>query len=412
MQIKYLDFWRNESSFIIQAKTLRAAYLLADEIYLGGEQALQLMTYQKPAQFSNKQRVSIAYAHAIRDGKNSESAVLFESLYKEMKKPEEAAKLPKDKFIKYKKLENSIQKVYNKDIEYINQKIELTDLKGMHEFIGTANFKTGLLEISSLNALPLNQQPEKIALKILDFIFGNDDPRQPSILLIDFSFFGNIKEQKNETNNEEKSDEPSFVGVPKTLEEYYNIYCADEKNIEEKLLQNCLRIPGLHNLNTNELRELKKQLSEPLATFNQSMNEWIMVRKHQIEEKEPMGISHFNLLKGSSELAKAINQIPLLQVSNADNPGSPDKLLTLAITTCLAPTQDFWEHFEDHAFIQPEVIAALRKLTDNNPAYPKRIPLIAMLIEIDADKNEILNEMDDKTKSTAFSKKKSMDLEE
>ncbi len=412
MQIKYFDFWKNDSPIVVEAKSLRAAYLLADEIFLGGEHALRLLAYQKPAQFSQKQILSIAYSNVSVSKKDIEAAEFLESLSRKLKQPQEVAKLPKDRFILYKKLENGIKKIHDNSITLINQDVETSDLRGMNTFLGTPSFKTGFLEISSIHALALNKNPEDIALKMLDFIFGEENPNQPSILLMGYPFFGSYDELKADAMKKEKIRIASFEEIPKTMEEYFNAFCKDEKYIEENLRQETLSVPSLHNLTSDELRELKKQLKKPLEKFNHAMNEWILVRKNQIEEKEPMGITHFNMLRSAVDLERTMNEIPLLEVSNASNFISPIHMMQLSITTCIRKVQDLWEYFEEQAFIQPEVIAALRKLTLNNPAYPERIPILGMHVEIQADKNEILNDAYDKTKPVITSKKKSMDLED
>ncbi len=375
MEVRYLNFLRKDIIWVPESVMLANTHLFANRLTVGGEVALMLQFDKIKGKLTTQQKINLAYSFTKYGSDNELNEPIGRMIEKYYGLSQHSANdITKDRslFIAIKKIESDLLKIYNSTCVTYEIIIGSTLYPNMRQLMVTYPIGTELEEFSRIGFSNKKMNPIKEAEKILDFIFPKKTTAEPQILMLEipifFEFFADLRLYLKERTQKGLSN----VFESDTVESYCK-HLEETPELEELMIPQVLNLPPINHLNHLELLQLKTELKEPIEAFNMAVNKWIVCRKKFAADKIELANTYLDLIKAGTLLEDAWSDNPL---GNTIDKGNAKRLICTPSFFFQIKLDKIWNCFEKLNLFQEDTIAALRRITANNPAYPIRIPVI------------------------------------
>ena len=365
MEIRFINTWMDSMPMFFEALSVRAALLIGNYVSLAGEPAHNLTLAKQYQQLTLKERMSIVKAYSIKKKKlhQLEDLDMFEALLTRLDKIKHKSK---DDFIKLKQLEAQYNKeLYETTIAIVLLEHKIDGYNGLLDTVDTTKLATSLFEFSCRGINASKANATKTAQKVLDFIFAppsNID--EVNILMVPGYFLDDSEKNTiKQTLQNGASTDNELVDVNKIINSFHL----------------GLRLPPLRQMTVFEIKTLQLQLKDLFKTLNLSINDWINILYENSLVSTPSKEKIAEVIKNAIAITNELDKSDLINIS------LKQKQETLIIGTSIimgflsiSYLIDAYERFN---LFDGDVIQALRTLTENNPTYPKAIPVISTLFD-------------------------------
>ena len=331
---------------------LKAMYLLCDHILVAGEIGGNLLFEKNYKQFDIKKRILIMEI-ANRWTDNHEGQIYLDSVKVAIKEYARVKHKSREILIASKTMENVFNAYFDLFVADRLGRIKKSGLYEMSKLLDNDIIMTSLYEFSIGETILEKDTAETKARKIINLVFP-EGTKEPTIMVLPDQFARN-----DYTENEN--------GVRKNE--------VEEVKEDWIRLDHCFSIPPIEGFTAMELKVLRAQLSNSGSLFRKRMDDWILLFKTSMNAVERKNFLSTNVLTVADELQLALVNTDMLRQNSLKLPLDS---LELQIFIGETPLDLLWNYYAETKMIDADTEVALNKIAENNPLYPKNIPIISI----------------------------------
>ncbi len=326
---------------------IRIAYILGSQVAVAGSISRMFLFVQASKSLPLPAKIDMMLNYFNEDGK---ATAVFENMKIMHKHFEKTKHKSSDLVKKYKAMEYSMLKIFNKQIDTMDLVLEAAGLSPLIELFDNEKVKSFFSEPSDEHDLMKGSHKPSDILS-LNF----DDIQLPKIFLIGNEFF-----------------EAPFSNC-------YNGFTLDSQAVDAPLIENktlffeeILQIPNLHYLTVNELKVLKNSLADKAPAWQQSILDWINMFKNESPISERAAFVENKILPLSAELNRN-----LCHNSYTKLLCSAEKLETpISIYVGEIPFNALLNYYVQHNVIGSCTISLMKNLEQTDPRFQRNWPVI------------------------------------
>ncbi len=323
----------------MEAITLKAGYLLSQEVYTAGSTGFEIFFKECMADLPVMKQLSML------ESTHKENPEKLETLQKARQLLKESAK------VKYK---GGGHIAAIKKIEKMVGDLWMESLEDYEEYMYKAGFAA------------LKELAEEGLLKAYSI---DPDPEDPKSYVTASNLLQRLLPDLKE------DEEPEiFVAGAEFMNECCHLPKQDAANADALFLHHCFTLPNINALTSSELKTVHKQLQQAGALFTQYTDEWIDMCYFNDDITDRTAFFKNNILPAAAQLQESIYNNEILRLCSR----LQNDAVKLNAWLGEVPVWQLWNYYKQYDVVKESTWSKLQTLKNTEAYYKQRWPVIAL----------------------------------